>query len=47
MRRTCMNTASRCHSRFAPVAPFHSKMRNGLEQVAGSIPTRSTIFSIT
>ena len=47
MRRTRMNTASCCHSRLVPVAPFQSKMRNGMEEVAGSIPTRSTMFSIT
>ena len=42
MRRTRMNTAPRYHSRFLPVAPLQSKMRNGMEEVVGSIPTRST-----
>ena len=40
MRRTRMNTAPRYHSRFLPVAPLQSKMRNGMEEVVGSIPAR-------
>jgi hypothetical protein len=42
MRRTRMNTAPRYHSSCALVARRHSKMRNGMEEVVGSIPTRST-----
>ena len=45
--QTRMNTAPQYHSRFFRVAPFQSKMRNGMEEVVGSIPTRSTIFPIT
>ncbi len=45
MRRTRMNTAPRCQSHFALVARLHSKMRNGMEEVIGSMPTRSTKFS--
>src|SRR5712692_1611428 len=37
-----MNTAPQHHSRFACVAPLQSKMRNGMEEVVGSNPTRST-----
>ena len=37
-----MDTTPRHHSRFLRVAPLRSKMRNGMEEVAGSIPTRST-----
>jgi hypothetical protein len=38
-----MNTAPQYRSCCACVAPLHSKMRNGMEDVVGSIPTRSTI----
>jgi hypothetical protein len=44
MRRTRMDTAPRYHSRFFYVARLQSKMRNGMEEVVGSIPTRSTKF---
>ena len=37
-----MNTAPQYLSRFLCVAPLQSKMRNGMEEVVGSIPTRST-----
>jgi hypothetical protein len=37
-----MNTAPHSHSLLAGVAPLQSKMRNGMEEVVGSIPTRST-----
>ena len=37
-----MNTAPQCLSRFVYVAPLQSQMRNGMEEVVGSIPTRST-----
>jgi hypothetical protein len=47
MRRTRMNTAPQYHSRFFGVALLQPKMRNGMEEVVGSIPTRSTIFSTT
>src|SRR5271168_874846 len=42
MRQTRMNTAPQTHSSFFCVAPVQSKMRNGMEEVVGSIPTRST-----
>jgi hypothetical protein len=42
--QTRMNTAPQYHSRFSRVAPLQSKMRNGKEEVVGSIPTRSTKF---
>ena len=42
MRRTRMNTAPQYRSRFACVVPLQFKMRNGMEEVVGSIPTRST-----
>ena len=42
MRLTRMNTTPRYHSHFALVARPQSKMRNGMEEVVGSIPTRST-----
>jgi hypothetical protein len=45
MRRTRMNTAPHYHLRSYRVALQQSKMRNGMEEVVGSIPTRSTIFS--
>src|ERR1019366_9197007 len=41
-----MNTAPQYHSGFFCVAPLQSKVRNGMEEVVGSIPTRSTIISI-
>jgi hypothetical protein len=44
MLRTRMNTAPFYHSRSAGVARLQSKMRNGMEEVVGSIPTRSTKF---
>jgi hypothetical protein len=47
MRWTRMNTAPRYHSRFALVARLQSEMRNGMEEVAGSIPARSTKFLLT
>jgi hypothetical protein len=37
-----MNTAPQYHSRFLRLALLQSKMRNGMEEVVGSIPTRST-----
>jgi len=42
MRRTRMHAALVCHSHSAVVVPLQSKMRNGMEEVVGSIPTRST-----
>ena len=42
MRRTRMNTAPRYQSRSPLVARLQWKMRNGMEEVVGSIPTRST-----
>ena len=42
MRRTRMNTAPLYLSHFPCVAPLQSKMRNGMEEVVGSNPTRST-----
>ena len=40
-----MNTSSQYHSRIRCVASLQSNMRNGMEEVVGSIPTRSTIKS--
>jgi hypothetical protein len=37
-----MRTATQYLSRFPCVAPLQSKMRNGMEEVVGSNPTRST-----
>ena len=37
-----MNTASLCRSQFRRVAPSQFILRNGMEEVVGSIPTRST-----
>jgi hypothetical protein len=37
-----MNTASLCRSHFRRVAPSQFTLRNGMEEVVGSIPTRST-----
>src|ERR1700685_3972397 len=42
MRRTTMNTASPYRSGLPCAAPLQSKMRNGMEEVVGSNPTRST-----
>jgi len=45
MPRTRMNTAPCYRSDSALVVPLQTKMRNGMEEVVGSIPTRSTNFS--
>ncbi len=42
MRQTRMDTAPRYHSRFFCVALLQSEMRNGMEEVVGSIPAGST-----
>jgi hypothetical protein len=42
MRPIRMNTVPRCQLRFGRVARLQSKMRNGMEEVVGSNPTRST-----
>jgi hypothetical protein len=42
-----MDIAPRCHSQFACIVPLQSKMRNGMEEVVGSIPTRSTNITHT
>ena len=42
MRESRMNTAPEYHSWFVGVSSFQSEMRNGMEEVVGSIPTRST-----
>jgi len=42
MRERRMNTTPECQLRFACLASPQSKMRNGMEEVVGSIPTRST-----
>jgi len=41
-RERRMNTAPEYHLRFVCVASLQLKMRNGMEEVVGSIPTRST-----
>ena len=41
-----MNTAPQCRSHLVCVAPSEFELRNGMEEVVGSIPTRSTIKSI-
>jgi hypothetical protein len=43
MRRTRMNTASPCHSDFFGVAGSRTELRIRNDEVAGSIPARSTI----
>jgi hypothetical protein len=43
-RRTCMNTAPLYRLLSLGIAASQSKMRNGMEEVVGSIPTRSTKF---
>ena len=47
MPETRMNTASQCRSHFVSVAPSEFALRNGMEEVVGSIPTRSTKLLIT
>jgi hypothetical protein len=42
MRERRMNTAPQYHLRFVSIALLQSKMRNGMEEVVGSILTRST-----
>jgi hypothetical protein len=46
MRQALMNAAPQYHSCFVCVALLQSKMRNGMEEVAGSIPARSTNLSV-
>ena len=47
MRRTSMSTGPGYRLDFSCVARKQWKVRNGMEEVVGSIPTRSTIFSTT
>jgi hypothetical protein len=42
IRERRMDTAPQYHLRFVCVVLFQFKMRNGMEEVVGSIPTRST-----
>jgi hypothetical protein len=37
-----MNTANQCHSGLLRLVSSENEMRNGMEEVVGSIPTRST-----
>jgi len=44
MPETRMNTASPCCSGSLCIWPFQFTLGNGMEEVVGSIPTRSTKF---
>ena len=43
--QTCMNTASSCRLLSVNLETFYSVEGNGMEEVVGSIPTRSTNLS--
>ncbi len=45
MLETRMNTASPCHSGLLCVSPSQFTLGNGMEEVIGSIPIRSTNLS--
>jgi len=47
MRRTRMNTASPCRTLSLALGTLHFVQGNGMEEVVGSIPTRSTIFTLS
>jgi ABC-type transport system involved in Fe-S cluster assembly fused permease/ATPase subunit len=47
MPETSMNTAFPCRCESLLICPYSFALGNGMEEVVGSIPTRSTIFSIT
>jgi hypothetical protein len=44
MRETRMNTASLYHFVSLPISPSQSTLGNGMEEVIGSIPIRSTKY---